>query len=144
MDGNVVILIDLGNVHDCLQRLGPLAEAGLVTVRAYADLCFNGFGVNPPLGGNNVTVFKASSPDKNSADVQLIWDVARLCRADTPLRLVVVTKDLGFRHLQALATAAGHELIFAQDWGGLEAALQRLQMTGRSDDSRGGSMDCAL
>ena len=140
-DGGVIVLVDLGNVHDCLQRLGPLAESGRVTVRAYADLCFNGFGISPPVCCDNVTVFKASSPDKNSADVQLIWDVAQLCQADTALRLVVATKDLGFRHLQALAAEAGHELTFVQDWGGLQATLLRLQIAEKSDGSWSGSMD---
>ena len=45
---DVVVVVDLGNVHDCLQKLAPLAEAGEVQVRAYADLQYNGYGVNPP------------------------------------------------------------------------------------------------
>jgi hypothetical protein len=118
------VFVDLGNVHDCLQRLLPLAEAGELQVQAFADLAFNGFGVNPPLCASGCKVVRATSPDKNAADVQLVWNAALLCAAATsPLRLFVVTRDHGFRHLQTLAEAAGHHLRFAQDWASLRALL---------------------
>jgi hypothetical protein len=45
---SIVVIVDLGNVHDCLKRLLPLVEARRFRVRAYADLQYNGIGVNPP------------------------------------------------------------------------------------------------
>jgi len=121
---DLVVLVDLGNVHDCLQKMLPLASAGELRLLAYADLQYNGFGVNPPLAARGCTVFRAESPQKNAADTQLVWDCAQLCsRAQRPLRLLVATKDNGFRHLKALAEAAGHRLDFAQDWASLRALL---------------------
>jgi hypothetical protein len=125
---STVVIVDLGNVHDCLQRVLPLAEARRLRVRAYADLQYNGFGVNPPLQAQLCSVFRAASPHKNAADTKLIWDVALLCALSPgPLRLLVATKDNGFRHLQELAESAGHALIFAQDWPSLEALLRRIR-----------------
>jgi hypothetical protein len=121
---DVVVVVDLGNVHDCLQKIAPLAEAGELQVRAYADLQYNGFGVNPPFESPGCTVFKAASPHKNAADTKIIWDVSQLCSVSPrPLRILVVTKDNGFRHLRELAEHAGHSLSFAQDWTTLRALL---------------------
>jgi hypothetical protein len=121
---SIVVIVDLGNVHDCLQCLLPLVEARRLRVRAYADLQYNGFGVNPPLEAHLCSVFRAASPHKNAADTKLIWDVALLCALSPgPLRLLVATKDNGFRHLQELAESAGHELAFAQDWPSLQKLL---------------------
>jgi hypothetical protein len=121
---SIVVIVDLGNVHDCLKRLLPLVEARRFRVRAYADLQYNGFGVNPPHEAGLFSVFQATSPHKNAADTKLIWDVALLCKAsESPLRIIVATKDNGFRHLQELAQGAGHSLSFAQDWRSLQALL---------------------
>ena len=130
----IVVMVDLGNVHDCLQQLLPLAAAGEIELRAYADLMFNGFGVSPPLASPGCTVFKSASPQKNAADTQLIWDCAQLCTAaEKPLQILVATKDNGFRHLKELAEGAGaaallapparHQLYFAHDWATLQALL---------------------
>jgi len=121
---DVVVVVDLGNVHDCLQKLAPLAEAGEVQVRAYADLQYNGYGVNPPFDSPGCVVFRAATPHKNAADTQIIWDISRLCSlALKPLHLLVVTKDNGFRHLRELAEESGHNLAFAQDWSSLRSLL---------------------
>jgi len=121
---DVVVIVDLGNVHDCLQKLGPLAEAGKLKVRAYADLQYNGFGITPPFEAPGCVVFKAASPHKNAADTQMIWDVSRLCSlSPTHMHLLVVTKDNGFRHLRELAEESGHSLSFAQDWPSLRSLL---------------------
>jgi hypothetical protein len=127
------VFVDLGNVHDCLQRLVPLAEAGELRVQAFADLAFNGYGVNPELRASGCEVLRATSADKNAADVQLVWNAALLCAsARAPLHIFVVTRDHGFRHLQALAGAAGHHLRFAQDWPSLRALL--LESSGETQD----------
>ena len=121
---DVVVVVDLGNVHDCLQKLAPLAEAGEVQVRAYADLQYNGYGVNPPFDSPGCVVFRAATPHKNAADTQIIWDISRLCSlALKPLHLLVVTKDNGFRHLRELAEESGLSLAFAQDWSSLRSLL---------------------
>ena len=116
-----LVVVDLGNTHDCLQELLPYAKAGALEVRAYADLAYNGFGVNPPLGVlPGVTVQQANTAEKNAADVDMIWDLAVMLGPRTPRYFVAVaTKDQGFRRLKALAEAAGHRLEFATGWSEL-------------------------
>lgn len=118
-DPRMLVLIDLGNTHDCLKPLFPYAASGLLEVRAYADLAYNGFGITPPLKSQpGVTVLKATTADKNAADVQMIWDLAEILTSpESPLYFVVVaTKDQGFRSLKPLAEARGHRLEFATCW----------------------------
>jgi hypothetical protein len=107
--------------------LVPYAQRGLLTVAAYADLAFAGYGVVPPLHAKNVTVFQADTPDKNSADVQIIWDISRLTqqRANSSLQLYVASKDLGFRRLQHLVNAhATHNLVFVTSWRDLRVHIE--------------------
>jgi len=122
---SVVVLVDLGNTHDCLPQLLPFAEAGVLSVRAYADCNFAGYGVRPPLTAPNCVVVQACGAERNAADVELIWDVARLS-AEPAARhaFFVATKDQGFRHLKHCVEASGrHSLQFVADWPALQAAL---------------------
>jgi len=113
-----LVVVDLGNTHDCLQELLPYAREGHLEVMAYADLAFNGFGVKPPLSdAPGVTVKQATTADKNAADVDMIWDLATLLNQNDPKYFVVVaTKDLSFRRLKALAENHGHRLEFVTGW----------------------------
>jgi hypothetical protein len=124
-------VVDLGNVHDCLRPLLPHAAAGLLTVAAYADMAYNGFGVCPPVAGRNVSVFQADTSDKNSADVQMIFDIALLSsdrrtrRPDEPLHIIVASKDLGFRSLQRLVERHdAHRLTFVTNWSALRLYIE--------------------
>ena len=125
-------IIDLGNCHDCLKNLLDYARGGSLTVAAYADLAFAGFGVVPPLDVPNVRVFRATTPDKNSADVQIIWDVSRLVLEAPPagapagLHIIVATKDLGFQRLKALVDGESpdHALTFVTDWASLRLFVE--------------------
>ena len=116
-----LVVVDLGNTHDCLQELLPYARAGQLEVRAYADLAFNGFGVTPPLtDAPNVVVKQATTAEKNAADVDMIWDLAAMLSHSEPVYFVAIaTKDQGFRRLKALAEANGHRLEFATGWSEL-------------------------
>ena len=125
------VVVDLGNCHDCLQNLLQYAEDGAVTVAAYADLAFAGFGVSPSISARNVQVFQADTPDKNSADVQIIWDVSRFVdrvRSEDPARqlhILVATKDLGFRRLRTLVeTNPLHKLTFVTNWHALRVHVE--------------------
>lgn len=116
-----LVIVDLGNMH-CLDKLVPLAAADLVEVWAYADQAFAGYGVRPSVAGaRNVTLKQADSPHRNAADVQLIWDVARLAQKRS---ILVASKDLGFRHLEQLARDAGHELEFFTTWEDLRDCIE--------------------
>jgi hypothetical protein len=116
-----LVVVDLGNTHDCLRELLPYARAGAIEVRAYADLAYNGFGVTPALTDvPGVSVQQATTAEKNAADVDMIWDLAELLGPGEPKYFVAVaTKDQGFRRLKALAEARGHRLEFATGWSEL-------------------------
>jgi hypothetical protein len=112
-----LVVVDLGNCHDCLAKVLPYARDGLVEVEAYADRHFNGFGVNPPLEEPGVRVIRARTTERNAADVELIWRLAVRLSAEGPRRRVVVcSKDQGFRSLSALAEERGHRLLFVPNW----------------------------
>ena len=125
-------VIDLGNVHDCLQHVQRYANAGMLTVDAYADLAYNGFGVAPRVERNaGVRVFRADTPDRNSADVQIIWDLSRYVsnlletKPESRLHIIVATKDMGFRRLKALVDEArNHRLTFVTDWPSLRLHIE--------------------
>ena len=127
-----VAIIDLGNVHDCLANLEPYAAADHVTVAAYADLAFAGYGIAPKVSGRNIFVFQADTPDRNSADIQIVWDVSRLVdhwsHAHPPsesLHIFVATKDQGFRRLQTLVEhQSPHRLTFVRGWEDLRAYIE--------------------
>lgn len=120
-----IVIVDLGNVHDCLQKLLPLADAGGVQVKAYADLHYNGFGVRPALDHRNCRVIRSLASHKNAADTKLVWDVACLCSDNpSPLQIYIITKDNGFRHLQELARELGHSVAFAEDWDSFKRAFR--------------------
>jgi hypothetical protein len=126
-DAVLHVIVDLGNCHDCLYNLVEYAERGALTAHAYADLAFGGFGVargtGPALSAPNVQIWQSDTPDKNSADVQIIWDVSRLVdrvRTEQPgqrLHIIVATKDLGFQRLKTLVNANPlHTLTFVTNW----------------------------
>jgi hypothetical protein len=117
-DLKTLVIVDLGNIHDCLQHLIPYCKAGKLQVKAYADMAYNGYGVTPPLVEvSGLSIHRASTDDKNSADVELIWDLAVLLETSTPLAVIVVTKDQGYRRIQELAQRSGrHSLTLVTSW----------------------------
>lgn len=127
-DELIHVIVDLGNCHDCLQHLVEYANRGAITVAAYADLAFSGFGVRPPLNAKNVRVFQADTANKNSADVQIIWDVSRLVKEvdkNRALHILVATKDFGFLRLKPLVDATnGHRLTFVTNWEALRVYIE--------------------
>ena len=134
-DTLVHVIVDLGNCHDCLHNLVEYAERGALRVCAYADLAFGGFGVargtGPALSAPNVQVWQSDTPDKNSADVQIIWDVSRLVdRVGTEqpgqrLHIIVATKDLGFQRLKTLVNMNSlHTLTFVTNWNALRLHIE--------------------
>ena len=124
-----VVFIDLGNVHCCLAELLPYARLGRVQVRAYADHAYRGFGVAPSVENEpNVTLSRSAAQRRNAAD-SMVWDMALLAEEARArgrrLRFFVVTKDLGFRAVQELASEHGsHEVVFCQDWQNLRRYVE--------------------
>src|SRR5688500_242603 len=68
-----IVIIDLGNVHDCLQKCEDWVDAGVIAeVWAFADYNFNGYGINPPARSiKGVQVFKVEEASRNAADVMM-------------------------------------------------------------------------
>jgi hypothetical protein len=127
----VLVIIDLGCSHDVLANVIPYAEQGEMEVRAYADLAFNGFGLNPKVECKNFSLFHAKTADKNSADVALIWDVSRFVQRmslEEPSREVqiyVCTRDLQFQSLKALVEENPlHTLTFCINWETLRCHVE--------------------
>jgi hypothetical protein len=130
-DSSVLIILDLGNVHCCLAKLLPYAAKGALEVKAYADFTFSGYGVNPPLCESNVSVFRADTPTKNSADVQIIWELSRYVLEKTTkephrrIQVFVCTRDLGFLRLKALVEEnPQHSLDFVVNWEALKMHIE--------------------
>ena len=126
-DPLVIVVNDCGNVHDCMQKIEPYVQKGKVHLWAYADRAFSGYLPSP----TTAYIFKATTTDKNSADVKAIWDIAIFCaRAaqDTPrlpVQIYFCTKDLQFQSLKKLVeTSNMHTLTFVQNWDELKMYIE--------------------
>jgi hypothetical protein len=121
---DLLVLVDLGNTHDCLPQLLPYCRAGLVEVRAYADLHFSGFVGDGPMPC--FKLIRAASPAKNAADVDMIWDLAIMLSSVTGRRSVIVaSKDKGFLSLENKVTSLGHSFSFVtKGWADLKLQLE--------------------
>lgn len=116
------ILIDLGNVHDCIQ---PIIDNGLIdkyNVIAFADEGFNGLGVNPR---TVIPVVQASTPRINAADYYLALAVILLSMLspNNQRHFYIATKDKGIHGLEEIAKHYGHVITFAVDWNKLKSCL---------------------
>ena len=124
-------IVDLGNTHDCLQNLLPYAARGLLTVSAYADMAFRGYGISPSVSADNVRVYQSDTPDKNSADVQIVWDICRLVekleRENSARRchIYIATKDMGFMRVKGLVERNRlHSVTFVTNWQALRMHIE--------------------
>lgn len=126
-DGVPIVMIDLGNVHDTLEPLEPYAKRGLVRAYAFADLQFNGYGVNPRCDPS-IAVYQSKVADKNAADIRMVWDCADIVLtknpSGTPLTFFIVTKDQGFRSLGTILEDYGHTIHFLRNWDDLKLHVE--------------------
>lgn len=119
----MIIMVDLGNVHDCLENLVPYAS-NTAQVRAYADVGFNGYGINP-CPPCNIKVVKATSNHKNAADIDLIFDLALMAHQHkTPHHFVIATKDKGFLSVESKLQQLGHQVSFVTGWSELRLLVE--------------------
>ncbi len=104
------VLIDLGNIHNVLKVIdGRLPW----NIYAFADKCFNGYGVNPQ-STPAVKIVRAMASSKNAADIHIIWTAAEICQKENLCEIHVITKDRGFMELEELAKSNNHILKFHQ------------------------------
>jgi hypothetical protein len=118
-----IVLVDLGNVHDTLKPLEPYARSGEVMAFAFADLAFNGYGVNPACD-SCIPMFQSKTPDKNAADIEMVWKCAEIAMLNNgnghALEFYIVTRDQGFRTLETILKRYGHNVTFVRDWNDLK------------------------
>jgi hypothetical protein len=118
-----IVLVDLGNVHDTLNPLEPYARNGEVKAFAFADLAFNGYGVNPACD-SCIPLFQSKTPDKNAADIEMVWKCAEIALLNNgnghALEFYIVTRDQGFRTLETILKRYGHSVTFVRDWNDLK------------------------
>lgn len=107
----VIVFLDLSNMP-YLKQMVPYLERGLVEVHAFADLCFNGYGISPPLEVPGLQLSHSKSGNKNASDVELIWKAATLLTSVKDREVYVLTKDHGFLHLRDLIEELGHKCTF--------------------------------
>jgi hypothetical protein len=99
------VLVDLGNIHNVLQDVDGVLDW---PIYAFADKCFNGYGVNPPCS-DKIVVYRAAESTKNAADIHIIWVVSQICFENKEKCTIhVVTKDKGFLELADLAKRYNH------------------------------------
>lgn len=138
---NTIVLVDLGNTHDCVKMLEPYASCGDVLVIAFCDRAYAGYPSNmDPSYCDNIYMIRSQSPYKNAADTALIWtccsiinrtdnnipilrDTSIFDRLSSRLEFIVVTKDQGFMYLEDLVSTTGHTLVFCRDWDSLKRHL---------------------
>jgi len=122
-----VVFVDLGCCHDCLENLVPYATSdNNLQVYAFADVAFNGYGVNP-VPPPPISVCQAQTRDSNAADIELIWKAAELifkAPRGTTFKFIVATKDQGFTSLQTIVQRHGHSLEFVKDWNELRQYVE--------------------
>lgn len=121
------VMVDLGNVHDCLPKLVPYAQSGDIEVVAYADVGFSGYGIKPP-APPPIVVKQASSFHKNAADIDLIFDLAvmgmQLNQKGVRRHFIIATLDKGFYSIKEKLEALGHKVKFVTNWDDLRMEIE--------------------
>jgi hypothetical protein len=111
---HVMVIIDLGNVHDCLQKIVPYVESRSCDVRAYADKMSNCYGIKPRINNKHIDIRIASDSHRNAADIEMVWDCATL--SPTYSYVCLVTKDLGFQTLVTKLRQDGRKVDLVHSW----------------------------
>jgi hypothetical protein len=119
-----MIFVDLGNIHDILQKLENYAGNDDCEVYAFADPGFNGYGINPAPKNAEIHVYKTNDEHKNAADIEMVWKAAEIVMSRDEneirrgIRFIIFTKDKGFCSLKAILKryAGVKEVLFVQTW----------------------------
>lgn len=105
-----ILLVDLGNVHDCLPVVKTFLDSGLLHgVQAFAPTLFNGYGVNPRVEHEMVGVERINSGESDLLILTLISFATALIvqqntvAPDEPLRVIVASRNRIVKHLPSIA-----------------------------------------
>lgn len=121
VDNNIptLILIDLGNVHDCLQKL----EAYDKIVIGYCNTTYNGYGVSEPCENENISIKKFDTKDTNAVTSEIFYSVSIALASKIKSKIIVVSNGKIFSYLPTLAKNHGKDLELARDWTSLKPLL---------------------
>lgn len=122
----LVVMIDLGNIHDCLKMCEGYTNQFIIDeTYAFADYHYNGYGVGEKVKTNRVYVQQAQYACKNAAETLLIWKVFNLIwKNDCMYNFVIVTKDEGFRYLEQIVKENGHKITFVKNKEDLKIEIE--------------------
>lgn len=117
-NGNTMVYVDLGTVHDCLEHLMPYRDQGLVSVVAFADHGYSGYGKDLPC------VRISEQPSKAFADVGMIWTIAEQCITQQGLSVYIVSKDKQFGGLVPCILETGNTVKVVSSWEELREFIE--------------------
>ncbi len=123
----IVVLINLDNVGDCLQHLQTHINDQL-SVIAFANKTFNGFGVKKEINSLGYEVKIATETHKNISDTMLIWTLSRLCRlySSQIFHFIVVSKGARLSSLPHIVREGSdkHRCTVVKDWSELRIYVE--------------------
>ncbi len=113
-------IIDLGNVHDCLQKL-ELYDGNIIAICNEAYL---GYGVGEKCKNKNIEVIKFSSLDKNTVMSEIFFRVSHLFTSLNINDIIIVSQSSFFSYLPEIATRHNKSLVVVKDWENLKGIIQ--------------------
>lgn len=121
--GLPLVLVDLGNVHDVLTSsdIQRLTESKCIEVEGFADVAFNGPGVNPFLSW--VPVVRAQIQTNDAADYELAIRAYEKGKQGSK-RIFICSKDKGIRAMQPILKRQGVEVTYHDSFASLWETLK--------------------
>ena len=124
----IVVLINLDNVSDCLQHLQTHINDGQLSVIAFANKTFNGFGVKGEINSFGYEVKIATETHKNIADTMLMWTLGKLCQlfSGQIFHFIVVSKGARLSSLPHIVREGSdkHRCTVVKDWSELRLYVE--------------------
>lgn len=116
----MIVVIDLGNVHDCLEKCVKYKAHDMIhRVIAVADSGFQGYGVKPKVEGDGIVVHRIQQSGKGNGEVELIWRIQEECAENNPdhrrIHFLLATRSEGLGYLSHLVSEYGHVLHFVKN-----------------------------
>jgi len=112
------IIIDLGNVHDCLQKL-ELYEGRVIAICNGAYL---GYGVGEKCKNKNIEVIKYESLDGNTVMSEIFYKVSHLLTSIAD-DIIVASQSKFFTYLPEIAERHGKNITVVRDWDKLKTLI---------------------
>jgi hypothetical protein len=112
------IIIDLGNVHDCLQKL-ELYEGRVIAICNGAYL---GYGVGEKCNNKNIEVIKYESLDGNTVMSEIFYKVSHLLTSVID-DIIVVSQSKFFTYLPEIGERHGKTITLVRDWDKLKTLI---------------------